>query len=197
MGKAKFERTKPHANVGTIGHIDHGKTTLTAAITKVLASQQACQLRRFRPDRQGARRARARYHHRDRARRVRDRQAPLRARRLPGPRRLHQEHDHRRRADGRRDPGGRRQRRPDAADPRAHPARPPGRRAVDRRLHEQGRHGRRSRTARPGRARSARPAEEVRLSGRRYPGYPRQRAQGARIADAARTIAPTASRSSI
>jgi elongation factor Tu len=37
MGKAKFERTKPHCNIGTIGHVDHGKTTLTAAITKVLA----------------------------------------------------------------------------------------------------------------------------------------------------------------
>ena len=37
MAKAKFERTKPHLNVGTIGHVDHGKTTLTAAITKVLA----------------------------------------------------------------------------------------------------------------------------------------------------------------
>src|SRR5712692_3613619 len=37
MAKAKFERTKPHLNIGTIGHIDHGKTTLTAAITKVLA----------------------------------------------------------------------------------------------------------------------------------------------------------------
>ncbi|MGD9560331.1 MAG: elongation factor Tu [Oscillospiraceae bacterium] len=37
MGKAKFERTKPHVNIGTIGHVDHGKTTLTAAITKVLA----------------------------------------------------------------------------------------------------------------------------------------------------------------
>ena len=36
MAKAKFERTKPHCNVGTIGHVDHGKTTLTAAITKVL-----------------------------------------------------------------------------------------------------------------------------------------------------------------
>src|SRR5512143_460295 len=35
MAKAKFERTKPHVNVGTIGHVDHGKTTLTAAITKV------------------------------------------------------------------------------------------------------------------------------------------------------------------
>ncbi len=39
MGKAKFERTKPHVNVGTMGHIDHGKTTLTAAITKVLSEQ--------------------------------------------------------------------------------------------------------------------------------------------------------------
>src|SRR5207245_9152081 len=36
MAKAKYERTKPHVNVGTIGHIDHGKTTLTSAITKVL-----------------------------------------------------------------------------------------------------------------------------------------------------------------
>ena len=36
MAKDKFERTKPHVNVGTIGHVDHGKTTLTAAITKVL-----------------------------------------------------------------------------------------------------------------------------------------------------------------
>lgn len=39
MAKAKFERTKPHVNVGTIGHVDHGKTTLTAAITEVLAKQ--------------------------------------------------------------------------------------------------------------------------------------------------------------
>ena len=36
MAKAKFERNKPHVNIGTIGHVDHGKTTLTAAITKVL-----------------------------------------------------------------------------------------------------------------------------------------------------------------
>ena len=39
MAKAKFERTKPHLNVGTIGHVDHGKTTLTAAITKVLSEE--------------------------------------------------------------------------------------------------------------------------------------------------------------
>ena len=41
MSKAKFERTKPHCNIGTIGHVDHGKTTLTAAITKVLAARVA------------------------------------------------------------------------------------------------------------------------------------------------------------
>ena len=39
MAKKKFERTKPHVNVGTMGHIDHGKTTLTAAITKVLSEK--------------------------------------------------------------------------------------------------------------------------------------------------------------
>src|ERR1700730_2848962 len=39
MGKARFERNKPHCNIGTIGHVDHGKTTLTAAITKVLAEK--------------------------------------------------------------------------------------------------------------------------------------------------------------
>jgi elongation factor Tu len=41
MSKEKFERSKPHVNVGTIGHIDHGKTTLTAAITKVLSKNNA------------------------------------------------------------------------------------------------------------------------------------------------------------
>ena len=47
MGKKKFERTKPHLNVGTIGHIDHGKTTLTAAITKVLASKGLAEFTAF------------------------------------------------------------------------------------------------------------------------------------------------------
>ncbi len=47
MAKRKFERTKPHVNVGTIGHIDHGKTTLTAAITKVLASAQLARYTAF------------------------------------------------------------------------------------------------------------------------------------------------------
>src|ERR687895_334651 len=47
MGKQKFARTKPHVNVGTIGHVDHGKTSLTAAITKTLALQGQAQLRSF------------------------------------------------------------------------------------------------------------------------------------------------------
>ncbi len=47
MAKAKFERTKPHVNIGTIGHVDHGKTTLTAAITKVLADKGLAQYRAF------------------------------------------------------------------------------------------------------------------------------------------------------
>ena len=42
MAKEKFERTKPHVNIGTIGHVDHGKTTLTAAITKVLSETEGC-----------------------------------------------------------------------------------------------------------------------------------------------------------
>jgi elongation factor Tu len=47
MAKAKFERTKPHVNVGTIGHVDHGKTTLTAAITQALAKDQLAEFRSF------------------------------------------------------------------------------------------------------------------------------------------------------
>ena len=43
MAKAHFERNKPHVNVGTIGHVDHGKTTLTAAITKVLAMKNGAE----------------------------------------------------------------------------------------------------------------------------------------------------------
>ncbi|RMI20608.1 MAG: GTP-binding protein, partial [Calditrichaeota bacterium] len=47
MAKQKFERTKPHVNVGTIGHVDHGKTTLTAAITSYLANKGLAQARSF------------------------------------------------------------------------------------------------------------------------------------------------------
>ena len=47
MGKAKFERTKPHVNVGTIGHVDHGKTSLTAALSKVLSMKGQAKVRDF------------------------------------------------------------------------------------------------------------------------------------------------------
>ena len=47
MGKAKFDRSKPHVNIGTIGHVDHGKTTLTAAITTVLAKVWWCRSTRI------------------------------------------------------------------------------------------------------------------------------------------------------
>jgi len=47
MAKEKFERTKPHVNIGTIGHVDHGKTTLTAAISAVLAEKGLAEKRDF------------------------------------------------------------------------------------------------------------------------------------------------------
>ena len=47
MAKQKFERTKPHVNVGTIGHVDHGKTTLTSAITRILAANGLADFRAF------------------------------------------------------------------------------------------------------------------------------------------------------
>ena len=47
MAKQKFERTKPHVNIGTIGHVDHGKTTLTAAITKWLSLQGKAQFEAY------------------------------------------------------------------------------------------------------------------------------------------------------
>ena len=57
MSKQKFERKKPHLNIGTIGHVDHGKTTLTAAITKVLSKQGKAHfwptIRSIRPQKKG------------------------------------------------------------------------------------------------------------------------------------------------
>ena len=50
MAKEKFERTKPHANIGTIGHVDHGKTTLTAAITRILALSGGATFTDYGPD---------------------------------------------------------------------------------------------------------------------------------------------------
>ena len=54
MAKGKFERTKPHVNVGTIGHVDHGKTTLTAAITTIAFQEVRRRSQGLRPDRRCA-----------------------------------------------------------------------------------------------------------------------------------------------
>ena len=104
--KRNFERTKPHVNVGTIGHVDHGKTTLTAALTKVMAEKHGGEFKAYdQIDKAPEERARgitiatAHVEYQSTA-------ASLRARRLPGPRRLREEHDHGRGADGRCDSGG-------------------------------------------------------------------------------------------
>ena len=102
MAKEAFKRDKPHVNVGTIGHVDHGKTTLTAAITKVLSKKGMAEVRE--------------YDSIDNAPEEKERgitintahveyssdKAPLCSRRLPGSRRLREEHDHWRGSDGRR-----------------------------------------------------------------------------------------------
>ena len=109
-GKGVFERKKPHVNVGTIGHIDHGKTTLTAALAARSQAKFGTTAKNYKDIAKGGT-------ERDATKTVtisaahveyESAAAALRPRRLPGPRRLHQEHDHRRRPDGRRDPGRRR-----------------------------------------------------------------------------------------
>ena len=111
MAKEKFERTKPHVNIGTIGHVDHGKTTLTAAITKVLSETEGCKAD-FTA-----------FENIDKAPEERERGITISV--------SHVEYETAARhyAHG--------------SDPRAHPARPSGRRSLHRRLPEQVRHGRR------------------------------------------------------
>ena len=120
MGKEKFERTKPHVNVGTIGHVDHGKTTLTAAITLTQAKKWGGEAVSF--------------DNIDKAPEERERgitiatahveyeteNSSLRARGLSGSRGLREEHDHGCSADGRCDPSGERSGRTDASDEGAH-----------------------------------------------------------------------------
>ena len=128
MAKEKFVRNKPHVNVGTIGHIDHGKTTLTAALVKVQSKKGLAKVISYKDIAKGGT-------VRDETKTVtiavahveyESAEASLRARRLPGSRGLHQEHDHGRGADGRRDPGGERARQRDAADARARASGPSG-----------------------------------------------------------------------
>ena len=82
MAKEKFERTKPHVNIGTIGHVDHGKTTLTAAITKVLSETEGCKadFTAFENIDKAPEGARARHYDLRLPRRIRDGNPSLRAR---------------------------------------------------------------------------------------------------------------------
>ena len=178
MSKAKFERKKPHVNVGTIGHVDHGKTTLTAALTKVMAAKFGGEVSAYdQIDKAPEEKARgitiatAHVEYESAG-------AALRARGLPGTRGLREEHDHGRGADGRRDPGGVGGRRPDAADAGAHPAGAPGGRAVRGGVPEQGRHGGRRRAAGAGGAGSPRAAVDLRVSGRQDADHHRLGAEG-------------------
>ena len=69
MSKEKFDRSKPHLNIGTVGHVDHGKTTLTAAITKVLSkNEKDTAFRSFDSIDNAPEEAGARHHDRDGAR---------------------------------------------------------------------------------------------------------------------------------
>ena len=99
MAKAVFERTKPHLNVGTIGHVDHGKTTLTAALTKCMADKFGGEVLAY-DQIDKAPEERARGITIDSARRISIRQETLCPRRLSRPRGLCKKHDHRRSTDG-------------------------------------------------------------------------------------------------
>ena len=180
MAKAKFERTKPHVNIGTIGHVDHGKTTLTAAISKVLHDEYP-ELNPFTP-----------FDEIDKAPEERQRGITINI--------AHVEYETDKRhyahvdapghADyiknmitgaaqiGWCDPRGRRHRRPDGPDPRARPARPPGGRPRPPRGPQQVRHGGRRGAARPGRDGGARAALLPGLRRRRGSRHPRLRSQG-------------------
>ena len=180
MAKKKFERTKPHVNIGTIGHIDHGKTSLTAAITKYLALKGEAEYRAFdsidnAPEERerGITIAIAHVEYETDARHYAHVDCPGHADYIKnmitgaaqmdgailvvaatdGPMPQTREHIL-----------------------LARQVEVP----VHRRLPQQGRHGRRRGAARPRRARGPRAADQVQLPGRRHPGHPRLRAQGAR-----------------
>ena len=141
MSKEKFDRSKPHVNIGTIGHVDHGKTTLTAAITKILQKHNPkIQFRSFdsidnAPEEKarGITIATAHVEYETKNRHYAHVDCPGHA--------DCEEHDHGRGADGRSDSGGGGYGRSDAADAGAHSAGPAGRGAGDGGVHEQGGRG--------------------------------------------------------
>ena len=163
MAKGTFERNKPHVNVGTIGHVDHGKTTLTAAILKVQSDKGLAEFKSYADIAKGGT--------------VRD------ATKIVTIAVAHVEYQTAKRHYAHVDCPGHadfvknmitgaaqmdgailvvsRRRRPDAADARAHPAGPPGRRPEDRRLPEQDRPDRRQGPDRPRRGGDPRPAHQV------------------------------------
>ena len=180
MSKPKFERTKPHVNVGTIGHVDHGKTTLTAAMLKVLSKTGQAKEMAYAEIAKGGT---VRDDTEDRDDRgvacgIRVGQAPLRAHRLPGACGLHQEHDHGRGADGRGDFGGVGGGRADAADAGARALGAAGERAVVRGVHQQVRCGGRQGAVGLGGDGSAGAVDQVRVSGGQDSGDSRERDQG-------------------
>ena len=184
MAKEKFDRSKPHVNVGTIGHIDHGKTTLTAALTKVSADKgwakfisydevaKASESQGRRDDSKVMTIATSHVEYSTAKRHYAHVDCPGHAdyikNMITGAAQMDGAH-----------PRGQRRRRPDAADARARAARPAGQRAVPGRRPQQGRRDRRRRAARPRRARSARAAHVLRLPRQRHPGDPPLGAQGA------------------
>ncbi len=80
MAKEKFERTKPHVNVGTIGHVDHGKTTLTAAICTTLAKHFGGEAKAYDQIDAASGRKGSRHHDQHRSRRIRNGKSSLCAR---------------------------------------------------------------------------------------------------------------------
>ncbi|CAM5331976.1 Elongation factor Tu [Rhodanobacter lindaniclasticus] len=143
MAKGKFERTKPHVNVGTIGHVDHGKTTLTAALTKVGAERFGGEFKDYsamdaaRPKARGITISTAHVEYESPVRHYAHVDCPGHAdyvkNVITGAAQM----------DGA-IAGVLGRGRSDAADARAHPAEPSGRRAVHRGVPEQGGHGRSS-----------------------------------------------------